>query len=285
MFRKHPGALERIDNDGTALRAYSKKGVATVTWIGHSTLLIQMEGMSILTDPIWSKRPSPVSFLGPKRFVSPGIALENLPAIDFVIISHNHYDHLDLRTLVTLARRNPEMRILVPLGNAKLLRRSGIEGVEEFDWGDSIRFGESTIYCLPAQHWSKRSIGDDRKALWSSWAVSGRDRKFFFSGDTGYFEGFSRIGEILGPFDLAAVAIGAYEPIEMMQDSHMNPEEAVRAALDLNAAKALAIHFGTFDLSDEPFGEPPRRFLEAAEASRFGSEGAWVLRIGETRPF
>jgi N-acyl-phosphatidylethanolamine-hydrolysing phospholipase D len=285
IFRARPGAPIRIDNDGVFLRENAKHSVATVTWVGHATLLVQMDHVTFLTDPIWSDKPSPIPFLGPRRFVSPGVALEDLPPIDFVVVSHNHYDHLDLPTLEALAERDPETRFLVPLGNARLLRKAGIESVEEFDWGETTRLGDLTIHCLPSQHWSKRGVGDDREALWSSWAVRGPERSFFFSGDTGYFDGFSRIGEGLGPFDLAAVPIGAYEPSKMMQDSHMNPEEAVRAALDLDAKTAIAIHFGTFDLSDEPLDEPPQRFIEAAGATRFGVDGAWVLQIGETRQF
>ena len=285
ILRERPGAPLRIDNDGVFLRENAEHSVATITWVGHSTLLVQMDHMTFLTDPIWSNKPSPVSFVGPRRFVSPGIALEDLPSIDFVVISHNHYDHLDLPTLAALSKRGPETRFLVPLGNAELLRQTGVQHVEEFDWGDTTQIGDLTIHCLPAQHWSKRGVADDRKALWSSWAMSGPERSFFFSGDSGYFDGYSRIGKALGPFDLAAVPIGAYEPSKMMQDSHMNPEEAVRAAGDLDAGKAVAMHFGTFDLSDEALDEPPRRFLEAAVASRFGVDGAWVLQIGETRQF
>jgi N-acyl-phosphatidylethanolamine-hydrolysing phospholipase D len=284
-FRERPGAPIRINNDGAFLRENAKHSVATVTWVGHATLLVQMGHLTFLTDPIWSNKPSPISFLGPRRFVAPGISLEDLPPIDFVVVSHNHYDHLDLPTLASLAERDSKTRFLVPLGNAELLKKVGIENVEELDWGETIQLGALTVYCLPSRHWSKRGVGDDREALWSSWAISGPERNFFFSGDTGYFDGFSRIGEALGPFDLAAVPIGAYEPVKMMQDSHMNPEEAVRAALDLTAEKAVAMHFGTFDLSDEPLDEPPRRFLEAAEKSRLGADGAWVLQIGETRQF
>jgi N-acyl-phosphatidylethanolamine-hydrolysing phospholipase D len=141
------------------------------------------------------------------------------------------------------------------------------------------------VYCLPAQHWSKRGIGDDREALWSSWAVLAPERRFFFAGDTGYFDGFARIEEALGPFDLAAVPIGAYEPAEMMKASHMNPEEAVQAAIDLRARAAVAMHYGTFKLSDEPLDEPAKHFKKAATESALGDEAGWLLRIGETRAF
>jgi N-acyl-phosphatidylethanolamine-hydrolysing phospholipase D len=285
MFRSRRGFPERIENDGAFLRENSAHSTPTVTWVGHATLLVQMDHVTFLTDPIWSDAPSPVPFAGARRYVEPGIAIKDLPKIDFVVISHNHYDHLDLPTLKTLAKRNPETRFLVPLGNADLLKKNNIRRVEEFDWGESTTLGDVTIRCLPARHWSKRSLRDDRKALWSSWAIEGSMRNFYFSGDTGYFAGFSMIGEALGPFDLVAVPIGAYEPSEMMKESHMNPEEAVRAAIDLGAKRALAIHFGTFDLSDEPVDEPPARFLAAAKDSALTLDATWVFRIGETRTF
>jgi N-acyl-phosphatidylethanolamine-hydrolysing phospholipase D len=284
-FRSRPGAPARIENDGAFLRENAGHSLPTVTWIGHATLLVQLDHVTFLTDPIWNDSPSPVSFMGPRRFVAPGLTLDELPAIDFILISHNHYDHLDLETLSALARRNPDARFLVPLGNAALLRKNGIDTVEEFDWGQATQQGEVSIYCLPSQHWSKRGISDDLASLWSSWAVVGPERSFFFAGDTGYFDGFARIGAALGPFDLTAVPIGAYEPVEMMKSAHMNPEEAVRASVDLLAKKTVGIHFGTFDLSDEPLDEPPRRFLEAAAASILEPGAAFLLKVGETQPF
>lgn len=285
-FRSGNAAPPRIGNDGAFLRENARHSVPTVTWVGHATLLVQMGHRSFLTDPIWSDTPSPIPWLGPKRYVDPGIALDDLPPIDFVLISHDHYDHLDLPTLRALAERSSATRFFVPLGNGELLRGEGIENVVELDWGGIARVEGLAIHCLPAQHWSKRGIGDDRKTLWASWAVVGAERRFYFSGDSGYFEGFARIGDALGPFDLAAVAVGAYEPVAMMRDAHLNPEEAVRAAVDLRSARALAVHFGTFDLSDEPLDEPPRRFLEAAaKQPSLADDGAWVLDIGETRTF
>jgi N-acyl-phosphatidylethanolamine-hydrolysing phospholipase D len=248
--------------------------------------------VSFLTDPIWSDTVSPLGFGGPRRFVPPGLALDDLPPIDFVLISHNHYDHLDLPTLTALAARDRATRFFVPLGNGALLRENGIANVEELDWGGSREVQRASgehagvrIHCVPSQHWSRRGLDDERSALWSSWVVVGRERRFYFAGDTGYFAGFAKIGAALGPFDLAALPIGAYEPVAMMKQSHLNPEEAVRAAVELDSRAALSIHYGTFDLSDEPLDEPPRRFRAAAAESALGADGAWVLRIGEVREF
>ncbi|MFW2421336.1 MAG: MBL fold metallo-hydrolase [Porticoccaceae bacterium] len=282
-FRSGDGAPAHTPNDGVALRANT--GTPTVTWVGHSTLFVQIEGVNFLTDPIWSNTPSPVPFLGPSRWVAAGIAIADLPSIDFVVISHNHYDHLDLPTLKILAQRNPQTQFLVPLGNRQLLEKNGINQVHEFNWGDQIKIKGITVHCLPAQHWSKRGIADTRKTLWASWAVIGEQRRFYFSGDTGYFEGFKYIGDKLGPFDLAAVPIGAYEPRAMMRTSHTNPEEALQAAVDLRANKAIGIHFGTFDLSDEALEEPPQRFKAAALESTLGIKNAWIFNVGETRSF
>ena len=284
-FSDRPGAPAVVANDGAFLRENAKHSQPTVTWVGHATMLVQMDHVTFLTDPIWSETASPVSFAGPKRFVPPGIALADLPEIDFVVISHNHYDHMDLPTLIALARRDPGTRFFVPLENAALLRENGITNVEELDWGAFAEHEGVRIHCLPAQHWSKRGFGDDRMMLWSSWAVVGPERRFFFAGDTGYFDGFARIAEALGPFDLAAVPIGAYEPTEMMKASHMNPEEAVQAAVDLQARRAVGMHYGTFDLSDEPLIDPPRRFRAAAASHELGADRAWLLEVGETRTF
>ena len=283
VFRSDEGAPKKVANDGSILR--NNSGTPTATWIGHATLLVQMDGVNFLTDPIWSQTPSPVPFIGPSRWVDPGLALEDLPTIDFVVISHNHYDHLDLPSLRKLAALNSETVFFVPQGNGDLLRKNGIDQVRELNWGDTASYKGTTIHCLPTQHWSKRSLTDTRKALWSSWAITGTERRFYFAGDTGYFEGFKEIGAKLGPFDLAAVPIGAYEPNAMMEASHMNPEEAVQAAIDVQTNIAVAMHFGTFDLSDEPISEPPLRFKAAAKETILGTTNSWILDIGETREF
>lgn len=256
----------------------------SVQWIGHSTLLVSMQGTNFLTDPIWSNTPSPVPPLGPSRFVQPGITIEQLPDIDFVLISHNHYDHLDLPSLIRLSLRFPEATFIVPSDNAALLKKHNINNVLELNWGEQTQQGMLTITALPAQHWSKRGIGDTRQALWSSWAVSSANKRFYFGGDSAYFSGYSLIGETLGPFDLVALPIGAYQPRAMMASSHMNPEEALQAGIDLKASKILPIHYGTFDLSDEPLDEPLIRF-EAALQSTTSKPNSLILQIGERQAF
>jgi N-acyl-phosphatidylethanolamine-hydrolysing phospholipase D len=284
-FTGHGAPPERVANDGAFLRENATHSAPTATWIGHATLLVQMEHLTFLTDPIWSERASPFSFAGPKRVVPPGVALDDLPPIDFVLVSHNHYDHLDTDTLRALAERNPRVRFIVPLGNADVLASEGIRNVTELDWGHEVQLGPVRIVCLPTQHWSGRGPFDARIALWGSYAVLGRERRFYFTGDSGYHPGFAEIGAAYGPFDLAAVPIGAYSPEAMMHAWHMSPEEAIRAGADLEARRLVAIHFGTFDLADEALDEPPRRFRAAALASGRSDDEALVLKIGETRAF
>jgi N-acyl-phosphatidylethanolamine-hydrolysing phospholipase D len=284
-IRGRSGAPERIANDGAFLRENARHSVPTATWVGHATLLVQMGGRTFLTDPIWSRTASPVSWLGPRRYVAPGLDLTALPPIDFVVISHSHYDHLDLATLEQLARRGDGTRFIVPLGNAALLRDAGIERVEELDWGQATRVGALEIRCVPSQHWSQRGLFDARRSLWCAWVVLAPERRFYFMGDSGLFPGFDDVGRAFGPFDLAAVPIGAYEPRAMMRPHHVDPAEAVQAGRWLRARRLVAIHFGTFDLSDEPLDEPPQRFRAAAARAGYAEAETWVLRIGETRDF
>jgi N-acyl-phosphatidylethanolamine-hydrolysing phospholipase D len=280
FFRDRPGAPSAIANDGAFLRDNARHSKPTVTWVGHATLLVQMDHVSFLTDPTWSHTASPVSFVGPRRFVPPALPFEALPPIDLVVISHNHYDHLDLTTLRRLAERGT--RFLVPLRVGELLRGEGIGPVEELDWWDQRRIAGVDVHCVPARHWSGRGIGDDSATLWSGWVVVGPTRRFYFAGDTGYFAGFQEIGRRLGPIGLAALPIGAYEPAAMMRDVHLNPEEAVQAGVDLGAQRMIGVHYGTFDLTDEPLDEPPRRFQ--AEAVRRGlTSQVWTPPLGEVR--
>jgi N-acyl-phosphatidylethanolamine-hydrolysing phospholipase D len=282
FLRSPEGAPPRVADPLGELAHHS---VATVTWIGHATALVRQDGVRYLTDPAWSERAGPGGRVGARRFVPPALALRELPPLDFVLISHNHYDHLDLPALAELHRLQPQLRFFVPLGNAELLRGEGIDGVSELDWGERAQVGDVEVRCLPSQHWSARGLFDENAALWSSWAVLGKQRRVYFSGDTGAFSGFAEIGRRLGPFDLALLPIGAYEPARMMQPVHLDPEEAAFAARDLRAQRVLGIHWGTYDLTDEPLGEPPLRFAAALGAAGLQADQGWVFRIGETREF
>ena len=273
-----------VGREGGAARvAYDPSAIVanpSLTWIGHSTLLVRMDGVTFLTDPMFSPRASPVSFAGPKRLRAPGIPLAELPHVDFVTLSHDHYDHTDIPSLAALAKRG--VRFIAGLGMGDLVRAAGGE-VTELDWWQSTTIGDVTVHCVPAQHFSGRSLfGADRR-LWAGWVVTGATRRFYHAGDTGYFDGFRTIGERFGPIDLAALPIGAYAPAAIMRFVHLDPEEAVRAAVDVGARRVVAMHWGTFDLTDEPLDEPPRRFRAAATAEGLDADHAWVLAIGETR--
>ena len=285
MLSGRSGHPASVANDGAFLRDNAQHSVPTVTWIGHATLLVQMDHATFLTDPIWSERASPVDFAGPKRAQPPGLAIADLPPIDFVLVSHDHYDHLDLPSLRALAERSPDTVFVVPLENGPTLREAGVTNLVELDWGGSVEVRGLRIECLPAQHWSGRGLLDRRVTLWASYAVIGPEHRFYFAGDTGYFDGFAEIGAAHGPFDLAAVPIGAYAPVEMMHLWHMNPEEALQAGRDLRAERLVPVHYGTFDLSDESPDEPPRRFRDAAAASELDPDALYELKVGETRAF
>jgi L-ascorbate metabolism protein UlaG (beta-lactamase superfamily) len=271
-------ALPRAAADGAALAPAGP----TVTWVGHSTLLLRLDGVNVLTDPQWSDRASPVSFAGPRRVSAPGVDFDRLPPIHVVVISHDHYDHLDVPTVRRLAERH-RPRFIVPLGLRAWFADLGIDDVDELDWWQSRVTRGLTFTCLPAQHFSGRTLRDQNRRLWSGWSIVGRERRMFFSGDTGYYSVFKEIGARLGPFDLAAVAIGAYLPPRIMKASHTTPEEALRLFADVRGTSFVPIHWGTFDVADEPLDEPPRRL--AAEARRLGlpPERVWVLKHGETR--
>jgi len=271
--------LPIVKPDAAALRDNASR--ATVTWIGHSTLLVQLDGMNFLTDPTWASRSGPLSGrIGVGRYTPPAIAFDDLPRIDFVLISHDHYDHLDEPTVRHLAQQfNP--RFVVPLGIKQWLADRGITNAVELNWGESITIGGLTVVCTPAQHGSGRTLLDQGQRLWASWAVLG-SKRFYFAGDTGYYEHFKEIGETLGPFDLAALPIGSYTPRALAKPVHMSPEEALQAWTDLHATKFLGIHWGTFALAREPYDEPPRRIAEEVGRRHLDPGSVWIVEPGVT---
>lgn len=253
----------------------------TVTWVGHSTVLVQLDGLNILTDPNWSARTGPLhGRLGVSRYTPPGVSLAELPPIDVVLISHDHYDHLDEATVMQLAERFHPL-FVVPLGIKAWLAARGITNVEELDWGQGLTVRDVRIVCTPAQHGSGRGLTDQGHRLWASWAVIG-SRRFYFAGDSGYAAHFKLIGDELGPFDLAAMPIGSYTPPVLARPVHMSPEESLQAWTDLRATKFLGIHWGTFSLGREPYDEPPRLLAEAATERKLDPKSIWVLKPGET---
>lgn len=272
--------LPHVENDGQRLRANQTD--PTVTWIGHASLLIQLDGVNLLTDPHWSERASPVRFAGPRRVMPPGLRFENLPRIDLVLISHDHYDHLDVETVRRLDQTH-RPRFLVPLGLKAWFADLGITEVQELDWWEQLEVRGLSVICLPAQHFSGRTLWDRNRRLWSGWAVVGRNKRFFFAGDTGYYEIFKEIGSRLGPFDLVAIPIGAYLPASIMRMTHLTPEEALRVLGDVQGRRFVAIHWGTFDLAEEPLDEPPQRVAAEAKRLQLDLDRIWILKHGETR--
>ncbi len=231
-------------------------------WIGHATYLINNGDINILTDPIFSKRASPLGFAGPKRMIPAVMSLSNLPKIDLVVVSHNHYDHLDIWSLKKLNKLNPRTIFLVPIGDGKKLIRAGIKNVHEMNWWDEFSHSETTFNFTPVQHWSKRGLFDRNKSLWGGWFFQTKDLALYHAGDTGYSSDFKTTYERLGAPDFSFIPIGAYDPRWFMKDSHVNPEEAVQIALDLKSPHSFGMHWGTFILTDEPVLEPPARLKE-----------------------
>jgi L-ascorbate metabolism protein UlaG (beta-lactamase superfamily) len=267
------------------------------TFVNHSTFLLQVGGRYVLTDPVWSERASPLSWAGPRRVRRPGVALEDLPPVSLVLVSHNHYDHMDLATLRHLRDRFDPL-FVTSLGNRRYLRRRGLRRVEELDWWQSLRGGpDLEVTLTPAQHFSARGLFDRNRTLWGgfllAWGPSpptplphrGRGEssvRVYFAGDSGYGEHFRTIGERAGSIDLALLPIGAYEPRWFMRPAHVNPAEAVQVHLDLRPRLSIAMHFGTFQLTDEAIDEPIRALREAL-ARRGVDENAFrVPAFGET---
>lgn len=252
-----------------------------VTFINHSTVLLQLPGLTILTDPIYSNRTSPVSFAGPERVKEPGLPFENLPAIDVVLVSHNHYDHLDIETLKRLdAKFHP--LFLVSLGDEKLLLKEGIQNVKAMDWWEELKVKDVRFTFAPSQHWSARTLWDKNNSLWGSFMVDQGEEKIYFAGDTGLGPHFKEIKERLGKPTLSLLPIGSYKPQWFMRFHHLNPEDAVVAHQDLESKKSIAIHYGTFQLSDEGIDEPVEDLKKAMDKHDMTDKDFLILDQGQT---
>ncbi len=276
--------------------AASSPSAPSMTWIGHASVLVQAGGLNVLTDPIFSERASPVQIVGPKRALPPGIALQALPPIDVVVISHNHYDHLDRASVVELdfkARSEGGSTLfLVPLGQKPWFENLGIRHVVELDWWQKHSVRGVDFFLTPVQHWSARGVADRSKTLWGGWSVLGQDVHWYFGGDAGFSKDIAdtrahfatrQTAALGGGFDVALIPVGAYEPRWFMRDQHMDPVEAVQAHLDIGAKRSMGIHWGTFALTDEPLDQPPHDLALAKAARGMGDADFWVMKVGETR--
>jgi L-ascorbate metabolism protein UlaG (beta-lactamase superfamily) len=252
--------------------------------VGHASFLLQTGGLNILIDPVWSERVSPVSFAGPKRINAPGIAFEDLPPIDVVLVSHNHYDHMDVATLKRLAAAHGS-RIVTPLGNDAILREGGVPGrIDAHDWGDRVELSDRVaVHLEQALHWSARGMLDRLHALWAAFVIEAPGGTIYFAGDTGFGSGahFEAVREKFGPPRLALLPIGAYEPRWFMKDQHMNPDEAVQAFLKSGAHQALAFHWGTFRLTDEGPERPTEALGAALKEHGVNEQRFRALRPGQ----
>ncbi|CAN0150892.1 unnamed protein product [Ascophyllum nodosum] len=255
-----------------------------VTWIGHSTLLIQMDGLNILTDPVFSQRASANQMIGPKRYSPPAMQISQLPRIDLVLISHNHFDHLDSGSVSAIGD-GPLW--LVPMGvKHRLMAKLGVNRCVELSWWEEVEVegsrGAVRVSSTPAQHWSQRGLFDRKASLWCGYAILGQRERFFFAGDTAYAPIFPQIGERYGPFDLAAIPIAAHKPIWFMKDNHCSPDEAVVIHEELGAKRSLAVHWGTFPLAEDLHADAPRELVESSRARGLKSSEFCVIRHGES---
>ena len=262
--------LEKLKNDNY------------VAWIGHATFLIKLGNTTIITDPVFSKNMGPLIF-GPKRYANPAIDLKDIPEINLYLLTHNHYDHLDYRTIKKFPHK--KTKVLTPLKLSKYFTRNGFDNVEEMDWYDQVQVNDLKITLLPAVHWSKRTLTDTNRTLWGNFLIEYKNKKIFFSCDTGYGNIYKDLGEKYGPIDLTFINIGAYDFRPMFEKSiyHANPEEALNIGQDLKSKKVLGMHWGTAILSlEDPF-EPPVRFKNAANRYGYHKDDAIIFKIGEVK--
>ena len=289
LFEKSKEWPEWVDDNVTPQLAEASQlseTEARVTTVNHATHLIQIKKLNILTDPVYSKRTSPFSWVGPKRRRKPGIEFENLPPIDVVVISHNHYDHLDVKTIRRLAKKmNP--LFIVPLGNAELLKENGVQKVIELDWWQSYELPDTRtkIHLTPCQHWSNRGLFDRNKTLWAAFVIESPTLKIYFGGDTGYNSHFTKTRERLGEMDISILPIGAYEPRWFMKEQHINPAEAVQAHIDLKSKLSIGTHFGTFKLTNEAIDDPEKDLKIALKEKNISENKFLAPKNGQTVPY
>jgi L-ascorbate metabolism protein UlaG (beta-lactamase superfamily) len=270
-------SLYLTDAESDFLRV--NRSITTITWIGHSSFLIQIDGINLLTDPVLSDRI--FRGVGPRRFIAPGLASTTLPGIDLICISHNHYDHLDLPTIRALGNKP---QYLVPLGVETLLARQGIDHVHALSWWEHMEFGPIRIHSVPAQHFSVRGLFDHNKTLWTGWLIEGTHHRIYFAGDTGFFEPqFREIKNRFRPIHVAILPIGASQPSWLMQPVHLNPFEAVEALKLLEAEVMVPCHWGTFKLSEEGLRDPLDDLCRAAELRNLSPEALWIPEPGKIR--
>lgn len=282
MERQAPPAWREVPVIQTIPQLSVDNGTMRVTWVGHSTVLVQAGGVNILTDPIWSFRASPVSWAGPRRYAEPGIRFEDLPPIHGVLMSHDHYDHCDRETLRRLSAVHAPV-IITGLGNDRQLASAGITRVTALDWWQSTTLSEGVeVTAVPVRHFSARALSDRNHSLWCGFVVKTPAGSWYFSGDTGWGHHFAEVGQRFPGLRLALLPIGAYLPRSIMSAVHVNPDEAVRAAVALGASTSLAIHWGTFALADDPQDQPPHD-LQAALSACTQPPRFWVFRHGEQR--
>jgi N-acyl-phosphatidylethanolamine-hydrolysing phospholipase D len=260
------------------------------TWIGHSTVLLQLGALNVLTDPVFCERAFPVQWLGPRRVMDPAVSLDELPPLDVVLLSHNHYDHLDRSAVRRIARAHARATWVVPLKVGANLRDWGAREIVELDWWQEASIGSVRVTATPARHMSARGVRDRNRSLWCGFALEAAGVRVFFAGDTAYHPEFGEVGARCGPFDFVMIPIGAYEPRWFMQLVHVNPDEAVRIYQDLVAAHPgapaplmLAIHWGTFRLTTEAMDEPPRRTIARWREVGLDADRLWIARFGQTR--
>lgn len=251
-----------------------------VWWLGHATVLLRINGMHVITDPHLTHRASPLPFLGPERKVPAPAGVPQLPTIDAVLISHNHYDHLDAGTVRQLLHSNPRTVFYAPLGIGDWLRSRGARHVEELDWWERRDQPGFEVHCVPAQHWSARGLFDRNRTLWCGWVVSTGNFRFYFSGDTGYTPYLQDISDRLGAPDLAALPIGAYEPRWFMRAQHVSPDEAVRLHRELAVRQSVAIHWGTFELADDSLDQPLTALKRSLLEQDVHEQAFWILKQG-----